>query len=901
MCAQYDIIEHLLKNMGDLELILFIAGHLTTPTLSSNDNRPVNGSEVNLHCDDHNQNVTSYTFYRNQQDACSQKHVNCTGSYLIFQPIMEGDAGSYTCTIQNPISSNSSNAVDLSVSVRVSQVKIQSNTSSMLWVGRDSVSLQCSALGTDVQFSWNLNGEKLPSNPRYSLQQNDSVLIIHPVDRSDIGSFTCTASNWLNTMTSDSLKLNLGLPVSEVKIQSNTSSSVILWAGIDSVSLSCSADGSALHFSWNLNGVPLPSDSRYQYNQDNSTIIISPLDKKDSGTFTCTATNILNSDTSSDLNLNLAWHPDGDIQCSANGAGETVNLFCSWPGGFPQANINLTFQSQNLTGRDQVMHNVPINTITSNDELFCHGAQGGREMTCALPLKRPVAEGFTNHSSIPVKIGEKATMTVTLSGSAVGVNSRVLTPKILPATFAWYHYKPEPIQLSEENIVSTESSSTLTLNSVTANENGTYECRAGNLLGTTSFFFILDVAEEPVPVSEVKIQSNPSSSVILWAGIDSVSLSCSADGSALHFSWNLNGVPLPSDSRYQYNQDNSIIIISPLDKKDNGPFTCTATNVLNSETSSDLNLNLAWHPDGDIQCSANGTGQTVNLFCSWPGGLPPANINLTFQSHNQTGQDQVMHSVTLSTITSNDELFCHGAQGGQEKNCTLPLQKPDAEGFTNHSSIPVKIGEKATMTVTLSGSAVGVNSRVLSPKILPATFAWYHYKPEASEVSGGNIVSTELSSTLTLNSVTANENGTYECRATNLFGTTSFFFILDVTEEPVSKGLGAGEIAGIVLGVLAGLAIIGIIIFFILKSKKKKAKAQNFGINSAENPIGIPEYAVINKKNGGMAETSLTNNPQDDKDDVKYAVIKFQNQEQTKPPNSEPEVEYSTVKNASRK
>uniref|UniRef100_A0A8C5QCS0 Ig-like domain-containing protein n=1 Tax=Leptobrachium leishanense TaxID=445787 RepID=A0A8C5QCS0_9ANUR len=589
--------------------------HLTTPTLSSNDSRPVSGSEVNLHCDDDNQTVTSYTFYRNQQDVCSQTHVNCTGPYLIFQPIMEGDAGSYTCTIQNPISnSSSSNAVDLTVSVRVSAVKIQNNTNSILWVGRDSVSLNCSALGTDVQFSWNLNGEKLPSNPRYSLQQNDSLLIIHPVDRSDDGSFTCNASNWLNTNTSESLKLNLGLPVSEVKIQSNTSSSVILWAGNDSVSLSCSADGSALHFSWNLNGVPLPSDSRYQYNQDNSTIII-----------------------------------------------------------------------------------------------------------------------------------------------------------------------------------------------------------------------------------------------------------------------------------------------SPLDKKDNGTFTCTATNVLNSETSSDLKLNLYWHPDGDIQCSANGTGQTVNLFCSWPGGLPPANINLTFQSHNQTGQDQVMHSVTLSTITSNDELFCHGAQGGQEKNCTLPLQKPDAEGFTNHSSIPVKIGEKATMTVTLSGSAVGVNSRVLSPKILPATFAWYHYKPEASEVSGGNIVSTELSSTLTLNSVTANENGTYECRATNLFGTTSFFFILDVTEEPVSKGLGAGEIAGIVLGVLAGLAIIGIIIFFILKSKKKKAKAQNFGINSAENPIGIPEYAVINKKNGGMAETSLTNNPQDDKDDVKYAVIKFQNQEQTKPPNSEPEVEYSTVKNASRK
>uniref|UniRef100_A0A8C5QN54 Ig-like domain-containing protein n=1 Tax=Leptobrachium leishanense TaxID=445787 RepID=A0A8C5QN54_9ANUR len=191
------------------QIELRVYRQLTTPTLNSSDSRPVNGSEVILHCDKHNETAFFYTFHRNQQDVCSQKHVNCSGSYLIFQPIMEGDSGSYTCTIQNSIISNSSNALYLSVSVHVSQVKIQSSTSSVLWIGRDSVFLHCSVLGTDVQFSWNLNGEKLPLNPRYSLQQNNAILIINPVDRIDNGSFTCTASNWLNNMTSESFKLDL--------------------------------------------------------------------------------------------------------------------------------------------------------------------------------------------------------------------------------------------------------------------------------------------------------------------------------------------------------------------------------------------------------------------------------------------------------------------------------------------------------------------------------------------------------------------------------------------------------------------------------------------------------------------------------------------------------------------
>ncbi|XP_063291557.1 pregnancy-specific beta-1-glycoprotein 8-like [Pelobates fuscus] len=177
------------------------------PTLNASESFPANGSNVNLTCNAPDQTVENYTFYRNQVNACSQDRVTCTGSNLTFHPIIESDEGNYTCTIQNPINNKTSEPYLLKVEVPVHEVMIGSNASSLLWVGKDSVSLNCSALGTDVQFSWNLNGAALPSDPRYKVTHDS--LIISPVERNDNASFTCIARNRVNNITSKALTLSL--------------------------------------------------------------------------------------------------------------------------------------------------------------------------------------------------------------------------------------------------------------------------------------------------------------------------------------------------------------------------------------------------------------------------------------------------------------------------------------------------------------------------------------------------------------------------------------------------------------------------------------------------------------------------------------------------------------------
>ncbi|XP_044133574.1 carcinoembryonic antigen-related cell adhesion molecule 1-like [Bufo gargarizans] len=170
----------------------------------------VDGTNVTLLCDAGGQTVTTYTFYRDQTPICTAPHVFCSGSSLDFTPISEMYSGSYTCRIENPVSFNLSDPINVTVSYRISDISLTVNTSALVWPGLDSVSLRCSARGTNVSYSWSLDGAALPPEPHYVLSADRSVLTISPVSSKDNGSFTCTAANSINNLTSPEVLLHLG-------------------------------------------------------------------------------------------------------------------------------------------------------------------------------------------------------------------------------------------------------------------------------------------------------------------------------------------------------------------------------------------------------------------------------------------------------------------------------------------------------------------------------------------------------------------------------------------------------------------------------------------------------------------------------------------------------------------
>ncbi|XP_068099145.1 carcinoembryonic antigen-related cell adhesion molecule 6-like [Hyperolius riggenbachi] len=160
----------------------------------------------------------------------------------------------------------------------------------------------------------------------------------------------------------------------------------------------------------------------------------------------------------------------------------------------------------------------------------------------------------------------------------------------------------------------------------------------------------------------------------LWDGEDSVSLKCSALGSDISFSWNLDGKTLPLSSRYNFSQisspPSSILTISPVSRLDNGSFTCTVSNEFNNVTSEEVTLQLAWRPEGDIQCSAEPAGEWVSLACSWPGGNPSAQVTYKFSGWPaEVGTDR--YGQYVSTNFHGKELICKGQQLDRASQCVL--------------------------------------------------------------------------------------------------------------------------------------------------------------------------------------------------------------------------------------
>ncbi|KAM4652192.1 cell adhesion molecule CEACAM1-like, partial [Discoglossus pictus] len=427
-------------------------------------------------------------------------------------------------------------------------------------------------------------------------------------------------------------------------------------------------------------------------------------------------------------------------------------------------------------------------------------------------------------------------------------------------------------------------------------DSGIYTCKISNPISSnTSAPLSLTVRAK---VSNVTLTSNTSKPV--YVDKDSVSLTCSASGTNVSYSWSLQGTPILLNSRYHFTNNNSKLVISPVTGSDKGSFTCTATNSVNSMTSS--GLNLSWYPNGTILCDAGPSNNGVQLLCSWPGGYPAANVSLMFNNQRKIEMDQVTYDLAQNEILLNKELSCEGTQGTLTQSCVLSINTPESPEFKNDSNIVAILGKSITLTLNLNKKAGSKKRKKrassTSIQILPATFIWYRLTPDPSPIpEGGNfsVKSSEHESNLTITSVSDETSGRYMCTARNLLGSNNFIFNVTVDKVPEPKGgLGPGEIAGIVIGVIAGLAIIGIIIFFIIKANKKKSQSGNSRMNGAvdEGPI---HYATVTRNPGenGMTQEK----PTEEKDELKYAVVQFPNRGPANAPSpAANETEYSTVK-----
>uniref|UniRef100_A0A8C5QHJ4 Ig-like domain-containing protein n=1 Tax=Leptobrachium leishanense TaxID=445787 RepID=A0A8C5QHJ4_9ANUR len=364
---------------------------------------------LNLQCFSGSQLVQNYYFYYNEKlMSCHLPHVSCNQAspFLYFNPITEEDSGKYTCAITNPVSRNTSSILNVKVLVRVSEVTLISNVSSPVLTEEDSVSLTCLAKGTDLSYTWSLEGAKLSQSSHYHLMNNNTTLIISPVSRNDKGLFSCTVSNSINSDTSNSLRLN--------------------------------------------------------------------------------------------------WSPKGHIACTAKRFNTTLELGCSWVGGYPAADLQMTFENRTDFKYDQVTRNVSYPQTHPSTELLCQGTHWNCFETCTLEIDVPKSANVINNTLIRRTVGNNFVFNFTLISSKVVEDLHVQSTfdafQILPAKFHWSRIEQNVIYPllpgRDLEVISTNYTSYLVASSLAKELAGVYICKVENLMGSTVFSFDLSVAED---------------------------------------------------------------------------------------------------------------------------------------------------------------------------------------------------------------------------------------------------------------------------------------------------------------------------------------------------------------------------------------------------------------------
>ncbi|XP_041962121.1 carcinoembryonic antigen-related cell adhesion molecule 20-like isoform X1 [Alosa sapidissima] len=157
-----------------------------------------------------------------------------------------------------------------------------------------------------------------------------------------------------------------------------------------------------------------------------------------------------------------------------------------------------------------------------------------------------------------------------------------------------------------------KTTASLDLRSLTLHDTGEYTVNI-----TVSSSGVEQFGKTSLAVFE-RISTSPiiSTGGTLIAGNSSVNLTCDAQGTIITREWTKDGTPLfPSNSTTFY-EDNRTLSISPVEKEDNGQYTCTVSNPVSS-VSENHNLVVKYGPEEIviIGTKAVDTGNFIHLTC----------------------------------------------------------------------------------------------------------------------------------------------------------------------------------------------------------------------------------------------------------------------------------------------
>ncbi|CAK6984421.1 carcinoembryonic antigen-related cell adhesion molecule 5-like, partial [Scomber scombrus] len=271
-------------------------------TASSTDLVEFNSS-VSLSCSSSGSSP-SFLWMNDSSEVTASERVQLTdgGRTLTIINVTRYDQGPYRCNVSNPVSHNTSDPVNFSISYGPEDIILKLSPSEEHYVEGSTIRLSCSAVSRpSAQFHWFLNGDLLSdTGPELTLMN---------IQMSQSGNYSCQAFNskTLRYQTSQPSAITVLERVSNVKV---TTRSTDLIEFKSSVSLSCSSFGFSPSFLWMNGSSEVTASERVQFTDGNSTLTITNVTRYDQGPFRCQVSNFFSDGTSDPVEISISFGPE---------------------------------------------------------------------------------------------------------------------------------------------------------------------------------------------------------------------------------------------------------------------------------------------------------------------------------------------------------------------------------------------------------------------------------------------------------------------------------------------------------------------------------------------------------------------------------------------------------------
>uniref|UniRef100_A0A2P2HWX5 Contactin-like n=1 Tax=Hirondellea gigas TaxID=1518452 RepID=A0A2P2HWX5_9CRUS len=259
---------------------------------------PIRGQEVRLECIAFGYPVASYSWYRKNGKLPRGYQLRNYDRVLTLPNVEPGDVGEYVCRAKNQRVIIEGSIV-LSIQAKPSfTIPLQDQ----FLADGDDLLFECEAFGIpDVDYKWLKNSELLnwetmsnEDQERYKI--TTSLLEIKAVRASDEASYQCQATNHLGAAYSAAQLRVFKLAPTFRKQPLETEK---YGAEGMNATLECNPEAAPLpDFLWRRNGIKLGRVGRLQVLRS-GTLVITSVSRDDAGNYTCTATNIYGSASSS--------------------------------------------------------------------------------------------------------------------------------------------------------------------------------------------------------------------------------------------------------------------------------------------------------------------------------------------------------------------------------------------------------------------------------------------------------------------------------------------------------------------------------------------------------------------------------------------------------------------------